>query len=457
MASVPVYAAAPTNDDYGSAAAISNLPFDTTVDITEATTQADEPTPGCLFQVYRTVWYTLTAPSSGILRVTADWSDTSLALYAVSGPAITDLNQVTCAAFGFPVTMQASVVSGQPYAIQIGSGFDGGNGINLHAEMVPPPANDDFAAATPITSLPFSDHLDMAAATVEANEPTDCSNGNPLTVWYAFTPSASGSVSASVNAGSSVSLGIFQGTTLANLTPISCDFRPTIHVDAGQTYYYQVSMFPFGANTGLDFQLDVAPSPVPAFFYSPNDPSSFDTIQFFNNSFDPAGRAWTAAWTFGDGATSTDYEPTHRYSADGDYTVTLTMTTDDGRVASTSQVVTVRTHDVAITKLTVPGSAKAGQTKQVTVGVNSRRMTEQVQVDLYKSVPGGLQLIGTQIVTVPVRPANRTTDVTFSYTFTAQDASLGKVTFKAVATLIDARDALPADNEAISPPVRVTR
>ena len=57
---------------------------------------------------------------------------------------------------------------------------------------------------------------------------------------------------------------------------------------------------------------------------------------------------------------------------------------------------------------------------------------------------------------VPVRHANRTTDFNFSYTFTPDDAKIGKVSFKAVATIITGRDALPADNEAIAPPTKVS-
>jgi hypothetical protein len=55
-----------------------------------------------------------------------------------------------------------------------------------------------------------------------------------------------------------------------------------------------------------------------------------------------------------------------------------------------------------------------------------------------------------------VRSGGRTTDFKFSYTFTSTDASLGKVTFKAVASLIGARDALPADNEAVALPTKVS-
>lgn len=58
---------------------------------------------------------------------------------------------------------------------------------------------------------------------------------------------------------------------------------------------------------------------------------------------------------------------------------------------------------------------------------------------------------------MPVRPANRTTDFSFSYTFTAGDAHVGKVTFKALANIFGGRDALAADNEAIAQPITVSR
>lgn len=41
--------------------------------------------------------------------------------------------------------------------------------------------------------------------------------------------------------------------------------------------------------------------------------------------------------------------------------------------------------------------------------------------------------------------------------FTADDGAVGKVTFRAVATIVDARDALPADNQAIAAPTEVKR
>ncbi len=77
---------------------------------------------------------------------------------------------------------------------------------------------------------------------------------------------------------------------------------------------------------------------------------------------------------------------------------------------------------------------------------------------LYKSVPGyGYQQVGTLQQSVPPRSSNRTTNFNFSYTFTTDDAAIGKVTLRAVANIQGARDALPADNEAIAPPTKVSR
>jgi PKD repeat protein len=210
--------------------------------------------------------------------------------------------------------------------------------------------------------------------------------------------------------------------------------------------------------TVQDFTPPPIGPPVAGFGFYPFDPSTYDLVQFYDVSYDPAGAGIASrSWDLGDGTTAAGYSPTHRYAADGVYTVRLTVTTFDGRSDSTSQALSVRTHDVAITKFSAPRSASAGQTRTLTVGVNSRRAPETVEVMLLKSAPGGYEYVGSLIQSVPVRPANRTTDFTFSYTFTSADAQIGKVTFKAVANLVGARDALPADNEAIATPIKVSR
>jgi glucose/arabinose dehydrogenase/PKD repeat protein len=58
-------------------------------------------------------------------------------------------------------------------------------------------------------------------------------------------------------------------------------------------------------------------------------------------SADPEGGALTYRWTFGDGGTSTAANPTHTYTANGNYTATLTVTDPQGLTGSAGVQITV--------------------------------------------------------------------------------------------------------------------
>jgi len=346
-----------------------------------------------------------------------------------------------------------------------GDGGNGGGSLTFSVNQTTPPAppgNDNFADATPITSLPFSDTEDLSTATTQASEPSPSCVGLQNTVWYAFTPTTTGSVTARLDQ-FGAGLGAYSGTSLTNLTETGCSQYPyyqfvTFRAQANTTYYFQIGAWCCEGFGPVTFHLDVTPNPVASFSFYPGDPSIYDTVQFYDTSYDPAGLGFSSqAWSFGDGATATGCCPTHQYKQDGDYTAELTVTTTDGRTASTSQVVQVHTHDVAIVQLAVPNSAHVGQTIAVNVYVANKRYPETVQVDLYKSIPGGFQQVGSLTQSVPVRPPGGTsTRFAFTSTITQTDGTTGKVTFKAIATILDHRDALPADNELSSTPVRIT-
>jgi hypothetical protein len=254
-----------------------------------------------------------------------------------------------------------------------------------------------------------------------------------------------------------VQLAAYTGTSLESLTSAGCRYGSlTIHVDAGTIYYLQVGAIISGGGP-MQFQLVQTPPPTAAMFFYPTDPTIYDTLQFYDQSYDPGGVGFsTESWSFGDGATASGCCPTHKYSADGDYTVRLTVGTPDGRSASTSQVVHVRTHDVTISKFTVPQSAAAGQTRQISVGVTNARYSEIVSLQLLVSVPGGgFQQVGVLQQQVAARGYSRPTMFTFSYTFTGADAAAKKVTFEAIATIVGARDAQLSDNTTIALPTKV--
>ncbi len=70
------------------------------------------------------------------------------------------------------------------------------------------------------------------------------------------------------------------------------------------------------------------------------------TASFTDTSTDSDGSIASRSWTFGDGTTSTQASPVKTYAASGAYTVTLTVTDDDGATGSNSQQLVVNTGDV---------------------------------------------------------------------------------------------------------------
>ena len=62
---------------------------------------------------------------------------------------------------------------------------------------------------------------------------------------------------------------------------------------------------------------------------------------FTDKSSDTDGAIFSWFWNFGDGKTSTEQNPRHRYSKFGNYSATLTVTDDGGASSSTSKTVSV--------------------------------------------------------------------------------------------------------------------
>jgi PKD domain len=460
-------AAVPANDEFANAAIIDppSLPFTDTVTIDDATLEVGEPS-GCS-AVGKSIWYSITPTSSGVIRAdvgNSSFYDRVLYVYRQDGSGLGGLTAIGCASpyYNGQSAVTFNAQAGTTYYLQAGGFFSWSSGtLAVSVQSIPPPPNDNLANAATVGSLPFSDSADTSAATVESGEPSPSCGQSAGSVWYAFTPSQSGSYSASATGnGFSAQVAAFTGGQLGSLSEIGCRAFGqllTFHADAGTTYYFQVGGL-FSQRGTVTFNLVVAPNPAVGFFYYPSDPSAYDAIQFYDTSYDPAQVGISSeAWSFGDGATASGCCPTHRYSADGTYTARLTVSTPDGRTASISHDVLVKTHDVTVSKVLVPQTARVGQTRTISVGLSNSRYPETVQVQLLKSIAGGgWQQVGVLTQYVPLRSGGRTTNFDFNYTFAPEDAKLGKVNLQAIATIQGARDALPSDNTFISLPTKVT-
>jgi hypothetical protein len=460
---VPAVAQAepPSNDDFDAATVISALPFTTQVDTSEATTASDDPQWCRGFGNAGTVWFDYTATDNVLLRATTAGSSYSTELSVDTG----ERGHLQLAASGCGndsgsgATQTFPVTAGTTYHFMITPiGFTGGM-LSFALDIQPPAANDNFADAEIVSALPSDPRVDMTTASTETGEPTpSCASLSNHSVWYAFTPARPVTVAAHAQGDSGdFSVAVYTGTGLADLREVGCgrpfDAPVVFPATAGVTYYFQVVGEPDFRNF-VTLHLTEAPPPQPVFFVDPSDPTIYQETVFEAESGDPVGQPIASGqWTFGDG-TSEPLEDIraghHHYTVDGTYQVGLSITMRDGRTGSTIQPVVVKTHDVSAAKFDVPDRARTGQTKLITLSVANTRYLESVTVDVFRDNGHGFDEFGTLTLDVPAR-ANRTVQFPFAYTFTAADALIGKVTFRAVVRLpFGVRDARPQDNELIA-------
>jgi hypothetical protein len=129
-----------------------------------------------------------------------------------------------------------------------------------------PPPNDKFAAATVISSLPFTDSADLTEATAEPGEPQSCA-ALAQTVWYSITPSTDEFVHANVfdlsNFKTEIDLYREDGSGPEGLTVLDCGSYGSsldIPLQAGKTYYIAAGNA-WGFGGPLHVNVDVAPAP----------------------------------------------------------------------------------------------------------------------------------------------------------------------------------------------------
>ena len=100
----------------------------------------------------------------------------------------------------------------------------------------------------------------------------------------------------------------------------------------------------------------------------------------------------------------------------------------------------------------MPRAAAAGEQSSSRC-VASAHYPEMVQVELLRTVDGG-SFERVDLLTQPV-PAQAEIEFGFRYAVTEGDAAAGSIVFRALASIVGAADATPADNSFTAPPTTV--
>ncbi len=141
------------------------------------------------------------------------------------------------------------------------------------------------------------------------------------------------------------------GGTLSGGTPINAvngiATFPSLSVDkAGNGYTLQATASGLTDATSSAFNITPPPNQSPVAAFTSSCPTL--TCSFTDQSSDPDGTIATWRWDFGDGSASvTTRNPSHTYSTGGSYTVTLTVTDNQGAQNSVTHPVTPSQPNVA--------------------------------------------------------------------------------------------------------------
>lgn len=263
------------NDDLANARFIelSSGEFEDKTDISENTTEKNEPTPfTCTPTIAKTAWYFFKVPDTVRedrwinVRVTPESFDSVLALYMVTGSeadfreanAFESLSPETCGSMSVP----AAQVSPGTYYLQVGAkdGIGGNIAFSFTELPIDHPANDNVSEADTVrgTGKYPANTINTSSATTEEGEKSPaCVESIVKTVWYKYLPTEDETLSADTFGTLwDVVVSIWRGADLQSLqrvrreeaTPQYCTRNQSgtggsslnFEAEKGVTYYFQV-------------------------------------------------------------------------------------------------------------------------------------------------------------------------------------------------------------------------
>lgn len=385
------FAAAPANDDFANAIALSGSTATASGNSTGATADAGQP---LFLGTSSSVWYSWTAPSSGTVVVSTAGSSFNTKLGVYTGSAVNALTPVS-ENDNYPYYVgQSQVVfvatAGTVYQIGLSGSSTEVGFFNLGISRVTAPANDNLANATDLGSAAtFSVPGDTTYATAEA---TETFNGIGRTIWYKWTAPSTGSFQFNTNDSAiHVRMQAFTGTTYPSLTLVTGGYDAfQLDATAGTAYLIQVD----ADYVGGTLLLNLAARPANDDFANATDLGSVATFTAIGDNTGATIQTAAMEPPLGDGLTIW-----YKWTAPTTTSILLDNTTSDLVTDAEFSMFTGTAIDTLTYVQDVSGSTVSSHSGAVSVPVTAGTV-------YYFQMSSSSGTSGKLVLALPAKPAN---------------------------------------------------
>ena len=257
------------------------------------------------------VWFKFTTTTTPSYKIAVNGSVGFNAVVQLFDNALTPIACLNAVGSGIGELMTTATLAAGTYYIRVYDAATSPNALTTGefticvSEFVPPPTNDECAAAIGLTvagsCVVTNEPVNITGATASVSIPV-CTAGSPGTpdddVWYSFTTNATAglvyNITLQSNSGYNGVLQLFSGTC-GSLTAVNCvnttsnagvETISTSSLAANATYFIRVYNFGTGAGSG-DYTICI---------YSPT-PSCVTNLNPINNSIGVPYPSQTLSWT----------------------------------------------------------------------------------------------------------------------------------------------------------------
>lgn len=244
----------PANDSFANRAVLAGTNVSVTGGNVNATAQTGEPNHAGN-AASKSVWWTWTAPVSGVVTLDTIGSGFDTVLAAYTGSTVTNLTGLASDDDGggnrtSRVTFNAVAGTAYRFVVDGYAGLSGSINLNLVVNgIVTPPSNDGFASALTLSgTLVFTGGRNTGAS-AQSGEPNHAGFTARKSVWWNWTAPTSGPVFVGTGGSSfDTLLAVYTGSSVSALTLVASD-------DQGGGN--NTSLLTFGATAGVTYRIAV--------------------------------------------------------------------------------------------------------------------------------------------------------------------------------------------------------